>query len=330
MEKVQEMTTKYHIRTRLSKAPPVVSRYASFVEPLKKPQTIYEYIKDINLFCDFLKEQAHANQTAWNEESLKNLTSQDIQDFLFSYLAEYERTYERRNGKKVTQEFTNTLSGQRRKLSAIRSFCRYLFSEEKWLKDDISLAIELDKNPDKEKVYLNQMELDDYFQAIDRYTEDDYQLIRNRVMSQLFLYLGLKTSEVLALDIPDVNLETMTVRITRKDEEKEEISLPDSTKPDWNEYMEERKLRPIPIGWHEQALFVSLQNKRLNPKTIRYSMERYKRFTGIRKPLSPQVFRNTYAHISFKHIQELDAVSKRLGNRDKYATKRTYKEPKEL
>lgn len=324
MEKVQAMTTKYHIRTRLSKAPSVLSRYVTAIEKTKKPQTVFEYIKDILVFYDYLKERTHQKEETWTEESLKHITAEDIQEFLFTYLPEHERTYERRSGKRVTQEYKNQLSGQRRKLSAIRSFCRYLVGEEKWLNTDITMGIELEKNSVKEKTYLNQMELDSYFDAIDRYTEDDYQRIRNRVMSQLFLYLGLKTSEVLSLDISDIDLDAMQVKVTRKDEEVEELPLPKSMKRDWNEYMEERKKRPIPMGWHEQALFVSLQNKRLNPKTIRYSMERYKRFTGIKKPLSPQVLRNTYAHLSFRHIEELEAVSKRLGNRDKYATKRTY------
>lgn len=324
MEKVQALTIQHHIKTRLSKSPDVFTRYVTYLQKSKKPQTVFEYLKDILLLWSFLNERALEQEQEYTEESLKSLSKSDVENFLFGYLSEYERTYERLSGKLVTQEYKNHRSGLRRKLSAIRSFSRFLMMEEKWLSHDVTFSIELEKDLAKEVLSLNQLELDAYFDAIESYTEDDYQRIRNRVMSQFFLYLGLKTSEVLELDIPDINVETMTVKITRKDDAVEELSLPVQMGKDMKRYLEERATRPIPMGWHERALFVSLQNKRLNPKTIRYSMERYKDLSGIQKPLSPQLLRNTYASRTIRHVGGLDEVAKRLGNRDKYATKRTY------
>lgn len=325
MEKVQALTVQHHIKTRLAKAPDVFNRYVTHLQKTKKPQTVFEYLKDVLLFWDFLKERAHGQNESWTEESLKRLTKSDVEAFLFGYLTDYERTYSRLSGKLVTQEFKNHRKGLRRKLSALRSFSRYLMMEEKWIPIDVTFSIELEKDVEKEVLSLNQRELDDYFQAIERFTEDDYQRIRNRVMSQFFLYMGLKTSEVLALDIQDIHLENMTVKITRKDDEVEVLPLPNQMAKDMKRYLMEREERPVPMGWHERALFVSLQNKRLNPKTVRYSMERYKNFTDIHKPLSPQLFRNTYASRTILHISGLEEVAKRLGNKDKYATKRTYK-----
>lgn len=324
MEKVQALTVQHHIKTRLSKSPDVFRRYVEHLKQTKKPQTVFEYLKDVLLFWDYLKERAHERQESWSEESLRQLTKADVEAFLFEHLLDYERTYERLSGKQVTQEYKNRQNGLRRKLSALRSFSRYLMMEEKWIATDITFSIELEKKVDKGAPVLNQMELDEYFDAIERFTEDDYQRIRNRVMSQFFLYMGLKTSEVLALDIPDILLEHRIVKITRKDESVEELPLPKQMEKDMKTYLSMRAERPIPMGWHERALFVSLQNKRLNPKTIRYSMERYKNFTDIHKPLSPQILRNTYASRTILHVDGLAEVAKRLGNRDKYATRRTY------
>lgn len=324
MEKVQALTVQHHIKSRLAKSPEVFRRYAQHISQSKKPQTVFEYLKDVLLFWDFLKERAHLQQQSWSEASLKELTKQDVESFLFEYLEDYERTYERLSGKVVIQEFRNHPSGQRRKLSALRSFSKYLMMEEKWIATDVTFSIELEKDVAKEVLFLNQLELDMYFDAIERFTEDEYQRIRNRVMSQFFLYMGLKTSEVLALDIPDIHLEELTVRITRKDDTVEMLPLPTQMQKDMKKYLAMRAERPIPMGWHERALFVSLQNKRLNPKTIRYSMERYKQFTDIQKPLSPQILRNTYASRTISHTETLEEVAKRLGNTDKYATKRTY------
>lgn len=324
MEKVQALTVKHHIQSRLSKSPDVFRRYTEHIGQSKKPQTVFEYLKDALLFWNFLKERAPEQQQSWSETSLKELTKEDVESFLFVYLEDYERTYERLSGKVVVQEFKNHRSGQRRKLSALRSFSRYLMTQEHWLSHDITFGIELEPDLAKAVQSLNQLELDTYFSAIEQFTEDDYQRIRNRVMSQFFLYMGLKVSEVLALDIPDIHLDEMTVKVTRKDEEVEILPLPKQMKKDLKRYLAERAERPVPMGWHERALFVSLQNKRLNPKTIRYSMERYKKFTDIQMPLTPQIFRNTYASRTLLHTDTLDEVAKRLGNADKYATKRTY------
>lgn len=324
MEKVQALTVQHHIKSRLAKAPGVFRRYVQHISQTKKPQTVFEYLKDVLLFWDFLKERAHQQQESWSEASLKELTKQDVESFLFEYLEDYERTYERLSGKIVTQEFRNHPAGQRRKLSALRSFSKFLMMEEKWISNDVTFSIELEKELAKEVLLLNQLELDTYFDAVERFTEDEYQRIRNRVMSQFFLYMGLKTSEVLALDIPDIRLEEMVVKVTRKDDTEELLPLPLQMKKAMKKYLEMRAERPIPMGWHERALFVSLQNKRLNPKTVRYSMERYKKFTDIQKPLSPQILRNTYASRTMLHTGALEEVAKRLGNTDKYATERTY------
>lgn len=324
MEKVQALTVRHHIRTRLAKAPDVFTRYVAYLNKTKKPQTVFEYLKDVLLFWRFLSERAVELEESWTEASLKSITKKDVEDFLFDYLSEYERTYERLDGKLVTQEYKNQLSGQRRKLSSIRSFVRFLMTEEKWLTNDVTFSIELEEDLEKEVLTANRLELEAYFEAIDTFTEDEFQRIRNRLMSQFFLYMGLKTSEVLALDIPDIHVENKTMRIVRKDGVEEVLSLPERMHKGMEAYMLERETRPIPMGWHEQALFVSLQNKRLNPKTVLYSMERCRRLAGIQKPLSPQLLRNTYASRTIRYVGGLDEVAKRLGNRDKYATKRTY------
>ena len=326
MEKVQALTVRHHIKTRLSKSPDVFTRYVAYLNKTKKPQTVFEYLKDVLLFWNFLSERAHEQEESWSEESLKSISKADVESFLFEYLSEYERTYERLDGKLVTQEYKNQLSGQRRKLSSIRSFSHFLITEEKWLSNDITFSIELEPGEDLEKEILtvNRYELDAYFESIDIFTKDEYQRIRNRLMSQFFLYMGLKTSEVLALDIPDILLENMTMKINRKDGTEEVLPLPEQMHKDMKDYLFERETRPIPMGWHEEALFVSLQNKRLNPKTVLYSMERCRRLAGIQKPLSPQLLRNTYASRTIRYVGGLEEVAKRLGNRDKYATKRTY------
>lgn len=324
MEKVQALTVKHNIKSRLQRAPQVIHRYVAYLSEEKKPQTVFEYLKDVLLFIDYLKERDLTGDVPWSEEQLKELTADDVRAFLFEYLADHERTYERLSGKQVTQEYRNHLSGQRRKLSSLRSFARYLMMEEKWVSTDFTFAIELERALPDSPLWLNQRELDMYFTAIEMHTEEEYQRIRNRVMSQFFLYMGLKTSEVLALDIPDIQLENGLVNVTRKDESTELLELPPQMAKDMELYLAERAKRPVPMGWHERALFVSVQNKRMNPKTIRYSMRRYRSFTDIEKPLSPQILRNTYAERTLLHVDEIEEVSKRLGNADKYATKRTY------
>lgn len=325
MEKVEALTVKHRTRTRLAQLPGIITGYAQWLEKTKKPQTVLEYVKDIGLFSDYLKERQQEEQAPFNESTFKELKRDDIEEFLFSHLSKHEKVYKRLNGKEVHQTFHNKEKSQRRKLSSLRSFSKYLFMEAKLLEEDITHGIEIGSVENRTLPYIKKPTQKALLDAMEVYSEDEFQKVRNQFMTFLFLKVGIKTGELLSLDIRDVRMEEKKLRIEREGQEETEM-LDISKVPSGiiHKYMELRAERKIPMGWHEHALFVSIRNKRLNRRTIHYIFQRYERFVELDQRLTPQLLRNTFVmETPLKNEGDL-AVSKQLGVKDMYAMKRTY------
>lgn len=325
MEKVEALTVKHRIRTRLNQLPGIVTGYAQWLEQSKKPQTVLEYVKDIGLFSDYLKERQLEKGEPFTEASFKELQRADIEEFLFSYLSKHEKVFKRLNGKEVHQIFQNKQKSQRRKLSSLRSFSRYLFMEAKLIKEDITFGIEIGEVADRSLPFLTKGTQTALLDAMEVHSEDEFQKVRNQFMTFLFLKVGLKTGELLALDVIDVKLDDLKLRIEREGQEEAEwLELKGIPKGLMKRYLELRAERKIPMGWHQDALFVSIRNKRLNRRTIHYIFQRYEGFIELDQKLTPQLLRNTFVmETPLRKDGEL-AISKQLGVKDTYAMKRTY------
>lgn len=325
MEKVEALTVKHRTQTRLAQLPDMIKEYAQWLEKTKKPQTVLEYVKDIGLFSDYLKERQREEKEPFDESTFRELKRDDIEEFLFSYLSKHEKVYKRLNGKEVQQTFQNKEKSQRRKLSSLRSFSKYLFMEAKFLQEDITHGIEIGSVEARTLPYLKKTTQTAILDAMEVYSEDEFQKVRNQFMTFLFLKVGIKTGELLALDIKDVKVHEKKLRIEREGQEEPEM-LDISKVPGGiiHKYLELRAERKIPIGWHQDALFVSIRNKRLNRRTIHYIFQRYERFVELDQRLTPQLLRNTFVmETPLKNESDL-AVSKQLGVKDMYAMKRTY------
>ncbi|WP_214688154.1 MULTISPECIES: tyrosine-type recombinase/integrase [unclassified Exiguobacterium] len=328
MEKVERLTVTHRTRTRLQSLPPVISEYAFWLSETKKPQTVLEYIKDIGLFVDYLEEKR--KETGDSSIVFEELSSQDVEDFLFSFLSEHEKVYQRLNGKEVHQRFKNSEKSQRRKLSSIRSFSRFLFIEKKLIKTDITYGIEIGKTPDKELPFLSKSLQSALLDSMEVHSEDEFQKVRNQFMALLFIKNGIKTGELLALNLKDISMENRQVRILREDEDPIYLSLQSIPDVIIRRYLELRGERKILMGWHHDALFVSMRNKRLNRRTIHYIFQRYEGFLHLKTPLTPQLLRNTFVKESVSKGGVEDELSKQLGIHDKYSMRRTYPVLKEM
>lgn len=325
MEKVQALTVKHRIRKRLHELPLLIGEYATWLERTKKPQTVLEYVKDVGLFSDYLKEREHQRNAPFGQKTFEALQRTDVEEFLFTYLPKHEKVYTRLNGKEVHQTFNNHQNSQRRKLSALRSFSRFLLLEAKLVTLDITHGIEIGRVKERTVPFLTKAKQTALLDAMEQFSEDEFQKVRNQFITFLFLKVGLKTGELLELDIQDVDIEKERIRIQRNElDDPIYMDIQKIPKSVSHRYIELREEKHILMGWHHDALFLSIQNKRLNRRTIHYIFQRYESFLESNDKLTPQLLRNTFVMETPLKKEDVKKVARQLGTRDIYATIRTY------
>ena len=135
--------------------------------------------------------------------------------------------------------------------------------------------------------------------------------VRDKAIMELFYSSGLRLSELLGLDLLDVDLRDRTVRVVGKG----------------------RKTRIVPVGRHavaalqrwlaeratiagvgEQALFVGQNGGRLGPRIVQRRIARWARLQGLPEHVHPHMFRHSFASHLLESSQDLRAVQELLGH----------------
>lgn len=313
------------------------------METEKSPLTLLEYAKDWHLFFEFLirmKRTDAASPSDVTIEDMKSVTERDLLAF-FESMTKHIRTYVTSSGQEKQQIFRNGPSGKARKLASLRTLYHFLI-ERKMVVSDPSLLINI-KVPQKNKLRnrLRPEEVQAYFQGIlgeeisltkqekkyhGKVVERDY------IISLLFAYMGIRVGELVALDLADIKIEKKSNRsyiiVTRKGGDEQAIAMPERIVDDVADYLEVRKeMKNVPKT--EAALFLSLQKKRIDPRTIRQLIDKYRKRAGIDVKITPHVFRRTFGTKHYNDYGDMYLTARILGHSSAETTRRHYADPDE-
>lgn len=311
---------------RLRELPEFVYDFISFYKTRKAISTQIEYIKDITKFLEFLLEQDKYgdknNIMEFTTADLGKVVKTDIDNFL-SYLVDYEKAFKKKDGSIATQRFSNTEAGQARKLATLHTLYRYLVQEDIIEIDPtVKVGVALTKNinvsnrlDDNElSVYLDTI-LDDIKveskKAMDFHKKLKY---RDYIITLILSYTGIRVSELVQLDIPDVNLEKGKITVFRKRKKKQAIDLPTIIIEPLREFIEERKKIEDVDSKYKDALFLSLQKKRINTRTVRHLVNKYKLRSQLELKITPHVFRKTFGTKLYNTHGDIELTRDVLGH----------------
>lgn len=338
MKKELENQIREKLRERLLLLPDFVVDYLYILETSKEIQTRFEYAKDIHLFLDFLLKSEKFNKKSIKEitpDDLDKLTERDFIDFL-DYISTHQRTYLSSAKKIVTQEFTNSEIGKSRKLAALHKLFSYLFKQG-IIKKDITQNIEIKVHKKaKIKQRLTPEEIQRLFQTIieDVNIENRHQRsyheklkFRDYIIVLLLAYTGIRISELVQLDIPDIQLHKKMLIVIRKGGNQQAITIPNRIIDDIANYLEYRKqIKDVPPK-DQNALFLSLQKRRINARTVRNMLEKYRVRSGIEIKITPHVFRRTFGTIHYNTYEDMYLTAQTLGHASAETTRKFYAEP---
>ena len=276
---------------------------------------------DLNIFFDFIarfKFQTVAKDISLDQ--VNKITTGDISSFL-SYISYYEF-----NGK----NYKNSNTGKSRKLASIRALFKWLFKKNLVL-SDVASKVDTPKKYEKPIIRLEANEVDKILTTSE---EGSLQMskrqanylkntsVRDTALLTLFLASGIRVSECVGLNLSDFDFENNTFKVTRKGGNQTILYFSDETKASLLKWISEREKANIPET--EQAMFTSLQKRRLTVRAVEYIVKKYAQFVSPLKKISPHKLRSTYGTNLYRTTGDIYIVADVLGHKDINVTKRHY------
>ena len=265
--------------------------------------------KKIKLFLEFLqKDKKLSNNTLQsykrditqyesyiNEENLQYLkvTKDDIKKYL-------------ENLKNIGKK-TSTIS---RNLASIRSFYQYLVRTKK-IKEDPTEGIQSPKVEKRVPSVLSSKEVE---LLLEQPKAVDLKGIRDKAMLEFAYATGMRVTEIINLNIEDVNLKEGYVSCTNANKQRN-IPLGAISINALKEYI--KKARPYLIkSEDEKSLFVNINGKILTRQGFWKIVKFYKEQANIDKDITPHVLRHSFATHLLQNGADLKAIQVMLGHSD--------------
>lgn len=313
------------LRDLISTLPSFTALFFRGIEPNTSSRTRIAYAYDIHVFFEYLKENhpffKEKEITALPVESLDQIKALDLEAYI-----EYLKYYSGQQG----TERSNHSRGIMRKISALKTLYNYLFRKE-MIKTNPAALIVLPRTPQKEIIRLDVDEvanLLDEVESGEKLTAKQQQFhektkIRDLAMLTLLLGTGIRVSECVGLDIKDVDFHNSGVHVHRKGGKEAIVFFSDEVADALELYYNERKLMK-PLPGHEEAFFLSLQNKRISVRAVENLVKKYARTVTTLKNITPHKLRSTYGTNLYHETNDIYLVADVLGHSDINTTKRHY------
>lgn len=263
-----------------------VKLFLEFLQNDKKvsDNTLQSYRRDIVYYNKYLDE---------NKINYTKVKEADIKEYL-NHLQEV--------GKK-----SSTVS---RNLASIRSFYQFLVRNKK-AKEDPTNNIQSPKVEKKAPSVLTAQEVE---LLLDQPKDVDLKGTRDKAMLEFAYATGMRVTEIISLNMENVNLEEGYVTCKTGSKERN-IPLGTMSLKALKEYVEEA--RPVLIRDESiKALFVNINGQRLTRQGFWKIVKFYKEQAHITKDITPHVLRHSFATHLLQNGADLKAIQTMLGHSD--------------
>ncbi len=326
--------SKYLDLTKLlTKLPDYVFDYIEVAYDGESVNTQIGYSIDIKTFFDYLIRFKFKGVTPENitTKMLNEVTLRDLNGFK-AYLREYETEYVSATGRVIKRIRTNNEYGINRKLSGIRGLFMYLYKND-YLDHNITDKLDFKKLHQKMKRPLNTKDvvtLIDVLYNGENYFEGRHKASylnrkqRDIALFTAYLGTGCRVSELVNLNICDVDFESSSFIITRKGGDRQEIFMPVQVENEMLKYVEERLKSDETKD--TDPLFISRNNKRILPQTVEKNLKNYCIAAGISDPekMHPHALRRTFACNLIADGVDIKMVAELMGHKNIEVTHRYY------
>ena len=253
-------------------------------------KTIEAYQADLEAFKQFYKNLN-------SELSWKTIDSDIVRDWEVSMMD---------NG--------NSASSVNRRLSALRSFYRFLLRRKMVTADPAHNL----QGPKKEKslpYYIRESEMNKLLDG-EGYFSEDFEGRRDKMILLMFYSTGIRLSELTGLNLADVDLDQMQIKVTGKRNKQRIIPYGDEMGDAIRGYLGMRAAFLVEKGrGEEMAFFVDTKSaSRISSAKVQALVKRYLSLVTTQRKRSPHVLRHSFATSMLNHHADLQSVKELLGH----------------
>ena len=321
----EDIENTKRIRGILKELPPFCTDFFRGIEPRTSARTRLAYAYDLKTFFDFLKQ---ANPEL-KSKKLRDLPLSLLDEIKLMDLEEYME-YLKCYSTEKREDLMNTERGIMRKVSTVKSFYNYFYRTERIQNNPASL-LQLPKIHEKEIIRLDVDEVAPFLDEVEDgecLTEKQKAYhaktkLRDLAMMTLLLGTGLRVSECVGLNINDVDFRNGGLRIHRKGGKEVIVYFGAEVEYALQDYLSERE-HIVPEEGSEEALFLSMQRKRINVRSVEKMVKKYAQLVTPLKKITPHKLRSTYGTNLYRETGDIYLVADVLGHSDVNTTKKHY------
>lgn len=288
--------------------PKFMKDYFIYLKGSVAVSTRLAYLEDIQFFTSYLVEMQEltsaSNIKDITLEEFNNIKARDINMFLGDYCSRYYK-----QSKNNTLVFENNNRALARKKSSLSTLFKFLYRNDQ-LENNITDGFNPIKLPKPQPDAIKRLEIDEVARMLES-VENGQGLtdkekvywrktkLRDKAILALFVTYGLRLNELRELNISSFNFSRGEFMIYRKRGKEVLMPINNTCELVIKDYIyNERTQSELLDDENKDALFLSLQNKRINPKAIRQLVKKYTSIsmeTSREKGYSPHKLRATAA-----------------------------------
>ncbi len=272
----------------------------------KSPNSIKEYNYDLMMFLRFIKIHFHLTKEVdfskiqikdISIDTIKKITLDDIHSFL-SYMA---------------IELRSKSATRARKASTIRVFFNYLSQKANLIEINPAQNLETPKSDKRLPKYLNLEQSKKLLEITSNEDNRNYQ--RDYAIITLFLNCGLRLSELVGINIKDIDFSEAKLNVIGKGNKERTIYLNKACLKAVSEYLEVRPKEGVKVDKlnSQKALFLSERRERISRRTVQYIVDKELKAAGFdTAKYSVHKLRHTaatlmyqYGNVDIRALQEL-------------------------
>ena len=275
----------------------------------KSPNSIKEYNYDLTMFLRFIKLHFHlTDETDFKQitindmtiDTIKSITLDDIHAFLSYLVSEY-------HSKPTTRA---------RKVSTIRIFFNYLSRKAKLIEVNPAQDLETPKLDKRLPKYLS---LEDSRKLLNvTNNEDNRNFKRDYAIITLFLNCGMRLSELVGINIQDIDFSECKLNVIGKGNKERTIYLNKACMKAIDDYLQVRPKQGVMRDkkQSEKALFLSERKTRISNRTVENIVTKQLYIAGLDiKKYSVHKLRHTAATLMYQYGQvDIRALQELLGH----------------
>ncbi len=307
---------KLKLRELINQLPQCASDFIYSKEQTTQPSTLISYCYDLLTFFRFLA----ANNPTIDGSDLKKIDYSVLDQITAEDITEYQRYLELNV---IGEQHENGKKAIARKMSPLRSMYKYHLIRKNVSEDPTQLVALPKIKKDKNIIRMNNYEVQAILDAIDngncftserqrKYNQKTRQ--RDLAILTLMLNTGIRVSECNGLDLTDIDFKVNSITIVRKGGGQDVLYFNQDIHDTLLDYINGERAYIIPVDGHENALFYSLQGRRLSVDAIENLVKKYAKIVVPNKKITPHKLRSTYGTALYRETGDIRLVADVLGH----------------